>query len=364
VPTSTGRAAGPSTGLQYLGAADIPDDSGEIRLFSKSRNEALRLPAFLRHYRKLGVRRFFIADNGSTDGSTEYLGQQPDVHVFRAEQGFRAAHGGTDWLNDLLARFGVGRWCVNVDIDELLCYPGYEEAGLERLTEYFDRHGYEAMACQLLDMYPRGPIRACTYAAGEDLIEAAPFFDNGPYVRIPHGECPYFLAYGGIRERVFFPESRRGWRRRLHVTLYHRLILSLPILRSTPWILARRPVFPPCLTKVPLVKWDASSRYLNVNHFVSPRRVAPESGVLLHFKLLQDFHARASQEVVRAQYYDGAIEFRRYAATLRANPDVSFFYEGSVPFETSAQLVSLRLMQDTAGWSGARATAAASNRRA
>ncbi len=75
----------------------IPDVSGEIRLLTKCRNESLRLPAFLRHYRQLGVHRFFVADNASTDGTTtEYLTQQPDVHVFRTDQSFRSARGGPD----------------------------------------------------------------------------------------------------------------------------------------------------------------------------------------------------------------------------------------------------------------------------
>jgi hypothetical protein len=343
-----------ATVLEPLNALVVPENPTEIRLFAKCRNEMLRLPAFLRHYRKLGVHRFFFADNASTDGSTDYLAGQPDVHIFRTHESFRASKGGTDWLNALLGRFGLDRWCVTVDVDELLCYPGVESSGLARLTEYFDAHHYEAMACQLLDMYPRGPIRDSAYASGDDLLEAAPFFDSGPYLRIPYDECPFFLAYGGVRERVFFPESRHKWRRNFHVTLYHRLILSLPILPKIPWILAQRPVFPPCLTKVPLVRWDGNTRYLNVNHFVSSKRLAPESGVLLHFKLLGDFHARAAQEAARAEYYDGAIEFRRYVSTLRSDPNLTLHYEGSVRYEGSLQLVSLGLMTDTPGWSSTR----------
>ena len=55
---------------------------GEIRVFSRCRNEALRLPAFLEH-RRLGVDGFFIIDNDSTDGTTDYLAGQPDVRAFR-----------------------------------------------------------------------------------------------------------------------------------------------------------------------------------------------------------------------------------------------------------------------------------------
>lgn len=328
---------------------------GELRLFTKCRNELLRLPAFLRHYRQLGVERFFFADNASTDGTFEYLTSQPDVHVFRTQGRFSEARGGTDWLNALLAQFGVGGWCVTVDVDELLVFPGAERVQLPALTRHLDATGAEALGCLLLDLYPEGRLRDAVYQSGAELIAAAPFFDASPYRTQPYHECPGFLTYGGVRERFFYPEARANdLKRRAHVTAYHRLLLKAPLVRELPQVRARRPVFPPCLTKVPLVRWERDTRYLNVNHFVSPRKVAPESGVLLHFKLLGDFHARAQDEVARGEYYDGAIEFRRYSARLRDNPEAVFMCELSTRFEDSEQLVRLGLMRDSSAWQSAR----------
>jgi hypothetical protein len=325
----------------------------EIRLFSKCRNEMLRLSAFLAHYRKLGVARFFIVDNASDDGTAEFLRAQPDVHVFHAAGSFRAARGGTDWLNAVLQEFGVGHWCVTVDVDELFRYPGSETVGLHQLVRYLDDQDYEAMHCLLLDMYPELPLRDANI--GSDLLEAAPYFDPGPYRRFPCEATPGILIYGGVRERVFYPEARADdLTRRLHVKLYHRLLFNIPVVRDWNWLRAYRPHFPPCLTKVPLVRWTADTRYLNVNHFISPRKVAPESGVLLHFKLLADFHRRADQEVIRTEYYDGAIEFRRYAAKLHVDPNVIFRYADSVRLESDEQLVKLGLMHDSNAWQQAR----------
>ena len=149
-------------------------------MFSKCRNEQLRLPAFLRHYRALGVSRFFIVDDASTDGSAEYLRSQSDVEVFPATGPFRDSRGGASWLNTLLAEFGTGHWCITVDVDELLVYPGREHVPLDVLTAYFDHHGYEAMSCLLLDLYPAGSLADVIYAAGDDLLAAAPYFDAGP----------------------------------------------------------------------------------------------------------------------------------------------------------------------------------------
>jgi len=321
---------------------------GEIRVFTGCRNERLRLPAFLTHYRALGVDRFFIVDNDSSDGTPDYLAEQPDVRVFRTTNRFREARYGTDWLNALLAEFGTGFWCVTVDIDEMLIYPGSEQAPLRTLTAYLDRNGYEARSCLLLDRYPPGPLKESSYHPGDDLLAASPYFDPGPYRRMPIDMCPGVLVQGGMRERIFYPEFRaRNLGAKIYDAMLNRVALRVPFLRDMPRLQARRRPSPPCLTKVPLIRWDATSTYLNCTHWVSRKFVAPETGSLLHFKFLHDFHARAVQEVARGEHYDGATDYRRYAERLVQDPDITLMYEGSTRFEGTTQLVALGLMQDS-----------------
>ena len=334
----------------------LPPAQGEIRAFARCRNESLRLPAFLRHYRQLGVDRFFIVDNGSSDGSVDYLAAQPDVRLFRTANRYSEAASGTAWLNALLAQFGVGCWCVTVDIDELLVYPGSEHAPLRALTTYLDEKRTDAFTCMLLDLYPAGPLEDCRYDPAGDLTAASPYFDEGPYEILPFDSCPPVHIRGGVRERVFYPEFKK---RRVGARLYEALFQSLarraPRLHDTAWLRARRPPTPPLLTKVPLVRWDAACRYIKSNHRVTPKTVAAETGVLLHFKFLQDFHARAVREATRREYSGGAFDYRRYALRLSENPKLSLIYEGSVRFEGSPQLVRLGLMHDTEAWRAHRA---------
>jgi len=328
---------------------------GEIRVFARCRNERLRLPAFLQHYRTLGAGSFFIVDNGSSDGSTDYLAAQSDVHLFRTANSYREARSGLAWLNALLAEFGVGFWCVTVDIDELLVFPGSERTSLRNLTAHLDRRGHDALVCMLLDMYPRVPLDVSSYAAGEDLIAAAPYFDAGPYQQVTYDECPGFLIVGGVRERVFHANFRtRGRATKMYHALFNRILLRTPFVRDTQWIRRRRPPSPPALSKVPLVRWDAGARYLKSVHGISARTIAPETGALLHFKLLHDLHAKAIHEAERGEYSRDALEYRRYARTLDRNPQTTFMYEGSVRFEGTSQLVRLGLMQDSEAWTEAR----------
>jgi hypothetical protein len=300
------------------------------------------LPAFLRHYRGLGVEQFFIIDNESSDGTAEYLRSQPDVRVFLSKGRFSESRGGTDWLNPLLLEFGNGFWCLTVDIDELLVYAGSEDASLATLTEYLDRHGYEALSCLLLDLYPAGSLKDCSYESGDDFLAAAPYFDAGPYRKAAVDRCPPTLITGGMRERVFYPEyATLGLVARIGRALLQRMLRI-------------QQAVPPCLTKVPLVRWDEKTRYISCNHFVSPKRLARETGALLHFKFLQDFHVRAMKEAERGEYFAGAAEYRRYARTLRGTPDLTLMCEDSTKFESSQQLVELGLMQDTQAWRDAR----------
>ena len=329
---------------------------GEMRAFARCRNESLRLPAFLRHYRQLGVDCFFIVDNDSSDGSPEYLMAQPDVRLFRTSNRYGEASSGTAWLNALLAQFGVGGWCLTVDIDELLVFPGSENTSLRTFTTYLDRHGFDALACMLLDLYPAGALENCAYTAGDDLLTASPFFDTGPYERSPSDSCPPVEIAGGVRERVFYPEFRsRGVGAKLYEAVFHRLVYRAAAIRELQWLRARRPPTPPLLSKVPLVRWDATSRYLKSTHRVTPKTVASETGVLLHFKFLQDFHTRAIQEASRREYSSGAFDYRRYAKRLSENPGLTLIDDRSVRFEGSAQLVRLGLMQDTPAWRAQRA---------
>jgi hypothetical protein len=120
----------------------------EILCCLVARNERPRLPYFLEYYRKLGVDRFFVIDNGSNDGSVEWLLDQADVHVWYSELSFKRANFGSSWFELLLRRYGVGHWCLTMDADEFLIYEGAPERTLRLPGSGSPRqtrgHGYSA----------------------------------------------------------------------------------------------------------------------------------------------------------------------------------------------------------------------------
>ncbi|HEU4326168.1 MAG TPA: glycosyltransferase family 2 protein, partial [Roseiflexaceae bacterium] len=247
----------------------IPLAGGEIRMFSRVRNELLRLPWLLDFYRSQGVDRFFIVDNGSDDGSRDYLLDRPDTHLFLTTDSYAVYGGGMRWLNHLLNRYGSGGWCLTVDVDEVLAYPHAERLGLAALTAHLDRQGARALFAFMLDMYAEDCLTRVGYQAGDDPIATCPCFDRSGYVRREHPDFPFRMVSGGLVSRVFYDGKQDG--------VY--------------------------LHKVPLVRWEEGLHYTSSTHTLFPVPLAVETGVLLHLKYRADFIDRARIESQRKQYW-------------------------------------------------------------
>ncbi|MCC7271525.1 MAG: glycosyltransferase family 2 protein [Alphaproteobacteria bacterium] len=294
----------------------IPRVPGEVRAVLAVRNEMLRLPRLLDHYRAVGVGRFLVVDNASTDGSAAYLLSQPDVHSFHTDESFGASGFGMRWLHAVLDAFCDGHWTAVVDADELLVYPHCEAVGLGRFTAHLDAQGAEAVFAIMVDMYPAGPIREAHLAPGQSLLAACPHFDPGPYEERASVAFPHREVFGGPRRRIFWGRHGGG---------HH----------------------PPTLSKIPLVRWRRGMRFRLSQHAMTPAALADVSAALLHFKFLADFHDRALREAARGEHYDGAREYRTYARLLAENPDLSLFHACSAAYRDSAQLVACGLMRDS-----------------
>jgi hypothetical protein len=78
----------------------------DVLVFSTIRNERIRLPYFLKYYREMGVRHFLMVDNGSDDGSREYLQTQGDVSLWTTSASYKRSRFGVDWLNWLQSSYG------------------------------------------------------------------------------------------------------------------------------------------------------------------------------------------------------------------------------------------------------------------
>ncbi|OAN67748.1 glycosyl transferase family 2 [Sulfitobacter sp. EhC04] len=272
-----------------------PDD---LLLFCTQRNEGIRLPYFLDYYRDMGIGHFFFVDNDSTDGSLDYLADQPDVSVWSTTASYKRARFGVDWLNWLARKYAHGHWALTVDPDEFLVYPFCDTRPLRALTDWLDASSIKSFSAMLLDMYPKGRLDEQPYQPGQNPIEIATWFDSGNYTISRNHLFTNLWIQGGPRARVFFPDL---------------------------------PEKAPALNKVPLVKWDKRYTYVSSTHMLLPRglnQVYDEwggekaSGVLLHAKFIDTFGTKAAEELERSQHYAGSVEYKAYADRLKDDPQL------------------------------------------
>lgn len=289
-----------------------------VLLFCTLRNERIRLPHFLDYYRRMGIAHFLFVDNGSDDGTREYLAAQPDTSVWTTRASYRRARFGMDWLNGLLARHGHDRWCLVVDADEFLVYPFCDTRPLEALTDWLDAGGIRSFSAMILDMYPKGPIDETDYTEGQDPFEVAPWFDSGNYTISRNARYRNLWIQGGPRARVFFRE---------------------------------RPERAPALNKIPLVRWQRGYAYISSTHALLPRGLnnvydewggEKASGLLLHAKFLPMLAEKSTEEMERRQHFANSHEYRAYASGLAARPDL--WCEASERYRNWRQLEELGLM--------------------
>ena len=272
--------------------------ASDLLLFTTLRNERVRLEFFLRYHREQGINHFLIVDNGSTDGSREYLAAQADVSLWTSKASYRNSRFGVDWLNWLLRRHGHGHWCLTVDVDEFIVYPFCDSRPLRALTDWLDSSNLRTFSAMILDMYPKGPVGGQPYRDGQNPFEIAQWFDSGNYSIHRNWHLDNLWIQGGPRMRMFF---------------------------------AGQPEDAPALNKIPLVKWDKSFVYVDSTHMMLPRglnRVYDEwggekaSGCLLHAKFLDTFAAKAAEEMLRGQHYAHSQEYIAYQRNLETQPDL------------------------------------------
>lgn len=303
--------------LKKIDNRTIPDNQNEIRAFMIVRNEALRLPYVLQHYRKLGVNRFFIIENNSTDNTQEFLLKQPDVHVFYTRKSY-STH--WNWMEALLEKYGRNYWCLVVDADEIFIYPHYEELSLAKLCEYMEMNKQTAISNILVDMYPKGSIQSSNYQAGDDLIRKSPYFD--PYSYDIYKDRGRNRKTGKRFERQMF---RGGTRKRV----FNQNANS---------------------SKVSLIKFDRKTYLTRGMHSADGVGFSDLRGVVLHFKFLFDFVARAKEEVKRGEHYNNAISYKQYVEKIDNGSFNEIYYDGSIEYENSAQLIKLGFMKTSPGW--------------
>lgn len=302
--------------LKFKGFFKPKIHSDDIILISVIKNESLRIPFFLKHYRSLGVKKFFFIDNISTDLSLKTLSElnAGDVFIYTAKGHYGHSRCGQDWIDQLLKLYGIGRWCLVADADELFIYPGYEKLPLSALSKYLEDGGFNYVPGMLLDMYSDKPIAETHYTAGQNPLDVCPYFDAqkpdylDTYIDSLTGDR-YDRVSGGMRKRVFGVS--------------------------------------PCLTKNVFFKFHSAMVIRPGCHTIEGAKRADVEGAVLHFKYFQDFAPKVFEISKTGNQWADGLEYKGYAKALSEKGEKTAYHEHSIKYHSSSQLVELGFMKSS-----------------
>jgi hypothetical protein len=278
---------------------------GDIPLIVAMQNNHVLLPSFLVHYRRLGVTRFLVVDDHSTDGTYEILLSQPDVDLYRPSLSYAQALRGKLWREAVVRRYGRHRWYVNVDADEYLVYDRYQSCSLREVIDRMRMLGINRLVAPMIDLYPDGTIESAEFADLADRMpwEAAPLFDADGY-SFEVGPRTMRIR-GGVVRRAFAADIE--------------------------------------LIKFPIIYWDTLTVLARSIHYPLPywRNFGLIGGALLHFRFVPGFTYKVTEAVATGQYA-GHSKFHK--DVLKSNfdlSDASLRGRCSVRFEGDRQLSDL-----------------------
>lgn len=288
----------------------------EVIAFSVVRNGMPWLGTFLRHHRELGIRHFVILDNGSQDGTIAYLRAQDDVTLLASDAVYR--HYENTFKRFLCNRFGQDRWCLFVDVDELLAYPGMDRRSLEELAKFASDRGYTAVVTQMLDLYPDLPLAEMPPTENLDMRELCQFYELTDIERTNYSDktgigAPEAIAShsGGVRRRMF--GTNNG------------------------------------LTKVSLFFNGRGVRAFHNWHHVLGVRIADFTVALLHYPFTRSFRDKVLEAARSGRYgWLTTDEYRSYATVMADNPSVAMQSDASMRYDGPKQLVDQGFLQTSA----------------
>lgn len=303
VHDSIGHLRGP-TGVELR-----PD---QCVLLCVLRNAEYHLPCFVDHHRALGVTHMVFLDNGSDDGTVDYLRGLHGVTVLRSTLPF--ADYKARFKQYLVRRYGRRGWSLTLDSDELWQYPGDAAVPFRDLLRYLNGHRYTGVMAHLLDHFSPGPLMRKT-PFGRGLRDRYPLFDLDGLIARDYDEADNHVAldtplhyWGGVSNTRFgIPE------------IY--------------------------LTKIPLLRWHRRVRAYETSHVSRGLRLADLTTVIRHFRFTDRFADKLRRVVAEGQYYRRSEYYRRYQAALEQQPALRLDGPTAQRFRDADDLVRRRFLQ-------------------
>jgi len=321
--------------------------SGVI-VFSIMKDEIFFVRAFFDHYRKLGVDGFLVLDDGSSDGTLEFLLAQRDTTVLTSDFAYgeeysrrakipwryQTMRAGIRLKSIIPDRFLRGQWCVYADADEFLVIPPQFNF-IRDFTKELDARGMPLILGSVIEFYPHDfpDLSKSTNEPSDlpDLLSKSPFFDSvklfnvsdkGEIIRLCRSASgrlfsTYGVPYGSSQEVATVEEvgaSKNGKNLAIGSAIH----------------------------KIPLIHPSRSVR-LKSGHFATVQPSSIGAVAVLHFKFTFDIVRRTRLALESKAWSRGSAKYSNYQVLLSRMEEANGTFLGpdSVIYEKPQQLVDV-----------------------
>jgi len=266
------------------------------------RNDIEKLKVFLEHHRKLGVNQFAFLDDKSADGTREFLLAQNDVELFKSSESFQTVRK-TAWIDRILAYYGLNRWYLALDSDELLVYDDFENKSIVNFVDSLQKENMSSASGIMVDMYPKE--LNLNQTEKNNIYDGIDYFDKSGYFL-----TKYSMITGGMRYRCLGAE-----------------------------------VF---LEKTPLFFLDKETVYLTHDIFPLEKNFQKnkKSIALLHYKFLSEDIENYKDRIEKNAMAEGCRQYKIYMEKIDSKNAVNFYDENvSEKFTGANSLIKHNLLE-------------------
>lgn len=290
--------------INILKLSEVEREDTEVILLCVVKNDIQKIKNLIKHHRKIGVRHFAILDNGSNDGTIEWLKEQKDVDLFYVQDKY-TTNRREAWINRLVAYYGLNRWYLILDSDELFAFYNMETKNIESLIDYCEKNSIDRMRTVMIDMYANDSFYSTN--SNDEYLEKCKYFDLNSYKY--ENRDVIDLVTGGPRSRIF---------------------------KQKPW-----------LTKYPLcyfVEGDIQGK----SHFLFPYNKNKNTKcftALLHYKFLPRDIKKYRKIAKEGNYFNGSIQYKQYVDYIDNSHGLSFMSEQSCEYIDTDSLYKIPILE-------------------
>ena len=313
--------------MKLLKNFNKPSDADSIIVICVIRDEELLIPAFLNHYKELSATHFVFIDNGSEDGSLDYLNTKAtefNIQIWQTKEGYAENMYGVAWVNKILSLQCKNKWCLVVDIDEFILLK--DGKTMKDIRDSMIDSDTNILQTLLIDFYPKN-FSGSHYKQHDNPFSHSSCFDkfSSNSVFTQQALDGSTGIKGGLRHRILGdhtkPDNNSVCLTKKSFFKYnfyktHRLEVGMH------WILSNE-----------FEDWDSYGGWNESNKFL---KFLNDITIVAHFKFIKpDLKSFIQQRIDRNQDWNNSCEYKKYKNSLSD----SFFQENfSLHYDSSSQV--------------------------